>query len=147
MKRFILGLFACLILTPALVRAADWLTDLPKAQARAKAENKMVLLNFTASDWSGWCTKFKTEVLDTAAFQEYAEKNLVMVEVDFPRKKSVPPELKKANEALKKNFKAEEFPTFVVLNKDGAEIGRQERYAAGGANAFIAKLEGFKKKN
>ncbi len=130
------------------VNAADlvWQTDLTKAQAQAKAEHKMVLLDFTGSDWCGWCIKFKKEALDTDDFKTYAAQNLVLVEVDFPHKKNQSADLKQANDALKTRFDVNGFPTFVVLNQDGKEIGRQEGYAKGGAAAFIEKLDGFKKK-
>jgi protein disulfide-isomerase len=130
------------------VNAAEttWLTDLPKAQAQAKAENKIVLLDFTGSDWCGWCIKFKKETLDTAEFQAYAATNLVLVELDYPQKKVQSDDLKKANAALKDQYNIEGFPTLIVLNKDGQEIGRQVGYAKGGPQAFIAKIEAFKKK-
>jgi len=129
------------------VNAAEstWLTDLPKAEAQAKAENKIILMDFTGSDWCGWCIKFKKEVLDTKEFQEYAAKNVVLVELDYPNKKEQSADLKKANADLKKQYKVNGFPTLVVLDKDGKEIGRQVGYSKGGPEAFIAKLESFKK--
>ena len=129
------------------VNAAEstWLTDLPKAEAQAKAENKIVLMDFTGSDWCGWCIKFKKEVLDTAEFQDYAAKNVVLVELDFPRKKVQSADLKKANAALKDQYNIHGFPTLVVLDKDGKEIGRQVGYSKGGPKAFIARLEEFKR--
>ena len=147
MKKIAIAVLACWTLIQVQAGELKWLTDLPAAQAQAKAENKMVLLDFTGSDWCGWCIKFKGEALDTTEFKDYAAKNLVLVEVDFPRKKPQSDEVKKANEALSKKFKADGFPTFVVLNKDGAEIGRQDGYEKGGAKAFIALLEKSKKKN
>ena len=146
MKKILITLLAATVLWQTNAAEATWLTDLPKAQAQAKAENKIVLLDFTGSDWCGWCIKFKKDVLDTPAFQAYAAKNVVLVELDFPRKKAQPDNLKKANAELSKRFKADGFPTLVVLNKDGKEIGRQEGYAEGGPAAFIAKLEKFKGK-
>ena len=128
--------------------AADlnWQTDLKKAQAEAKQENKMVLLDFTGSDWCGWCIKFNKEVLSTPEFATYAAKNLVLVELDFPHQKPQSAELKKANEALKNEYNVRGFPTFVVLNKDGKEVGRQVGYSKGGPDAFTAKLDSFKVK-
>ena len=147
MKKIAIAVLACWTLIQVQAGELKWLTDLPAAQAQAKAENKMVLLDFTGSDWCGWCIKFKGEALDTTEFKDYAAKNLVLVEVDFPRKKPQSDEVKKANEALSKKFKADGFPTFVVLSKDGAEIGRQDGYEKGGSKAFIALLEKSKKKN
>jgi len=130
------------------VNAAEaiWLTDLPAAQAQAKSENKIVLLDFTGSDWCSWCIKFKKEVLDTAAFKAYAIKNVVLVELDYPNKKVQSTDLNKANAALKDQYKIEGYPTLVVLDKNGKEIGRQVGYSEGGPEAFIARLEAFKTK-
>ena len=147
MKKIAIAVLACWTLIQVQAGELNWLTDLPAAQAQAKAENKMVLLDFTGSDWCGWCIKFKQEALDTKEFQDYAAANLVLVEVDFPRKKPQSAGQKEANAALSKKYKADGFPTFVVLSKDGAEIGRQDSYEKGGSKAFIAKLEKFKKKN
>jgi thioredoxin-related protein len=147
MKKLALLLLACCALTEVRAAEPQWTTDVPRAVAQAKTDNKMVLLDFTGSDWCVWCMKFKKEALDTADFNNYAAKNLVLVEVDFPRQKPEPDGLKKANKALAGQYKVDGFPTFVVLNKDGKEIGRQEGYEPGGAKAFIAKIDGFKPKN
>jgi thioredoxin-related protein len=145
MKKIAAVLIACCALMQVRAAELEWMTDLPKALAQAKKENKMVLMNFTGSDWCGWCIKFKKEALDEQAFKEYAAKNLVLVEVDFPNKKPQSAELKKANQALATKYNVSGYPTFVVLSKDGKEIGRQDGYEPGGAQAFIDKLNGFKK--
>ena len=147
MKKIAATLIACCALLQ--VRAADpeWLTDVPKAVAQAKAENKTVLLDFTGSDWCGWCIKFKNEAIEVPEFKDYAAKNLVLVELDFPVKKPQADDLKKANQALAAQYKIVGYPTFIVLNGNGKEIGRQVGYQPGGAKAFIAELDGFKNKN
>jgi len=144
MKKILVAVLAAMVFGRVNAVETQWLTDLPKAQAQAKAENKIVLMDFTGSDWCGWCIKFKKEVLDTAEFQEYAANNVVLVELDYPSKKVQSAELKKANAALKDQYDIQGYPTLVVLNKDGKEIGRQVGYSKGGPKAFIAKLEKFK---
>jgi protein disulfide-isomerase len=145
MKKLLITMLAATVFWQVNAAESTWLTDLPKAQAQAKAENKIVLMDFTGSDWCGWCIKFRKEVLDTAEFQAYAAKNVVLVELDYPHKKVQSDDLKKANAALKSQYKINGYPTLVVLDKEGKEIGRQEGYSEGGPAAFIAKLEGFKK--
>jgi protein disulfide-isomerase len=145
MKKILIAMLAATVFWQVNAAEATWLTDLPKAQAQAKTENKIVLMDFTGSDWCGWCIKFKKEVLDTAEFQAYAAKNVVLVELDFPHKKVQADDLKKANAALNQQYKINGYPTLVVLDKDGKEIGRQVGYSEDGPAAFIAKLEGFKK--
>src|SRR5882757_4954075 len=132
MKKIMTALLACSTLLQVQAAELQWLTDLPKAQAQAKAENKMVLMDFTGSDWCGWCIKFKKESLDTVEFKDYAAKNLVLVELDFPNKKPQSAGLKAANKALAGQYKVSGYPTFVVLSKDGREIGRQDGYEVGG---------------
>lgn len=144
MKKILIAMLAVTVLWRVNAADSTWFTDLPAAQAQAKSENKIVLMDFTGSDWCSWCIKFKKEVLDTKAFQDYAAKNVVLVELDYPRKTAQPDALKKANAALKDQYKIEGFPTLIVLDKNGKQIGKQVGYEAGGPKAFIAKLEGFK---
>jgi len=144
MKKILIALLAATVFWQVNAGESTWLTDLAKAQAQAKTENKIVLVDFTGSDWCPACIRFDREVLGSSTFQKYAAQNVVVVEVDFPQDKTQPDALKKANAALQDQFKVEGFPTFVVLDKDGKEIGREAGYAADGPEAFIAKLEKFK---
>jgi len=124
----------------------SWGVDLPTALNRAHSENKTVLLDFTGSDWCGWCMKFDDEVLSTSRFANYASRQLVLVEVDFPHVKAQSDALKRDNAELQQRFHVDGYPTFVLLNSDGKELGRQVGYRPGGPNAFIAELENFAKK-
>ncbi|HXR04446.1 MAG TPA: thioredoxin family protein [Verrucomicrobiae bacterium] len=121
-----------------------WGTDLPAALTRARSENKRVLLDFTGSDWCPWCIKFDHEVLSTDKFAAYARDKLVLVLLDFPRTKPQSETLKQANKALAKQFGVTGYPTYVLLNDAGKELGRQVGYAEGGPDAFLAKLESFR---
>ncbi len=145
MKR-ILTAIAALTLAAALNAAADstWSTDLPAAQAQAKKEKKLVLINFTGSDWCGWCKKLHKEVFATKEWETFAKEKLVLVELDFPSAKKQTAELKKANEALQEKYKASGFPTIVALNAEGKEVWRQVGYMPGGPSAWIGKLKGLK---
>lgn len=124
--------------------ASSWLTDFPAAQAQARKENKLIVVNFTGSDWCGWCKKLQKDVFTTKEFEAYAKASLVLVEVDFPDKKPQTQELKSANEALQKKYRAEGYPTILVLNKDGKEVWRQVGYLAGGPTVWIDKLKSLK---
>jgi len=122
--------------------AADklWMTDYDKALEQAKAENKPVLINFTGSDWCGWCIRLRNEVFSQQQFKSYAKKNLVLLEVDFPRKKELPEEQQTANRKLAREYGIRGYPTIVVLNPDGSEAG-QLGYMEGGPTPFISKLK------
>jgi thiol-disulfide isomerase/thioredoxin len=131
---------------PASAQPASELSRNPVWSAalnQAKSENKLVLLDFTGSDWCGWCKKFDKDVLSTDKFTSYAQDKLVLVTVDFPSHKQQDAALKQANQELKKRFDVSGFPTFVLLNSDGKELGRQVGYLRGGPDAFIAELAGF----
>jgi len=143
MKKLIIGILTVAALFKA--GAEEWMTDLPKAQAKAKAEHKMVMLDFTGSDWCGWCIKLKGEVFSKPEFAEYAKKNLVLVEVDFPRAKQQTEELKKANQSLQEKYKIDGYPTIIVLDGEGKQVG-QLGYQTGGPKPFIAELDKLKKK-
>ena len=129
-------------------QAADlnWGTDLPKAQAQAKAENKLLLLDFTGSDWCMWCVKLDTDTFSKPEFADYAGKNLVLVELDYPNKKPQSDDLKAANKALGAKYGVDGYPTFVVLKPDGTVVWKQEGYLKGGPKAMIAELDKAKKK-
>ena len=146
LARSILALTAStLLIGTTRAEGAAWLTDYDKAIAQAKAENKAVLLDFTGSDWCGYCIKMVKETLSKKEFTEYAAKNLVLVEVDFPNNKPQTDVVKKQNEELQKKFGVQGYPTFLLLDKNGKELGRQRGYLEGGPSAFMAKLNGFKK--
>lgn len=132
--------------TPATVHAqkAGWVTDQPKALETAKAGKKLVLMDFTGSDWCGWCIKLDKEVFSTPEFRTYAEKNLVLLELDFPRRKELSPETRKQNEGLAKQYNIQGFPTVLVLNAEGKKVG-ELGYMEGGPKKFIAALEALPK--
>jgi thioredoxin-related protein len=146
MKRLLSNLLAgCVALTlTAGAAELEWHTDLAKAQALAKAENKKVLINFTGSDWCGFCIKLQKEVFTTPEFQAFAGKNLVLVEADFPRKKTLPAAVKAANEKLKDQHKVRGYPTLVVLDGQGKKLGEIVGYGGGGPKAVIDKIQDAK---
>jgi thiol:disulfide interchange protein len=125
---------------------ADWTTDYKAALIQAKAQNKLVLLDFTGSDWCGFCKLLDEEVLSQQSFKDFAEKRYILVTVDFPHQKQLSDDLAKQNDALGKQFKIEGYPTLIVLDTDGNELGRQVGYGPGiGSNALISRLKRFNK--
>jgi protein disulfide-isomerase len=141
MKKLFLSLIIAAAALAHATAGEDWLTDLEKAKAKAKEEKKAVLINFTGSDWCGFCIKLQKEVFTKPEFKEYADKNLVLVEVDFPSKKKLPADLKKANEKLKDEFKIEGFPTLVVLDANGKKLGEEVGFGGGGPKEFIKTID------
>jgi thioredoxin-related protein len=131
------------VLGPAWAEPA-WETNFKKAQELAKTGNKLVLLDFTGSDWCGWCMKLKQEVFSQPEFKNYATKNLVLVEVDFPRAKEQAVSVRMQNEELASQYGIQGFPTIIVLSGHGKKVG-ELHYMEGGPTAFIAELEKLRK--
>ena len=119
---------------------AEWLIDFKAAQAKAKAENKPMLLDFTGSDWCVWCVRLTQEVFSKEAFKAYAAESLVLVELDFPSRKPQSEVTKLQNEALAQKYGIRGFPTIVLLSPEGELIGRTG-YQRGGPEKYIEHLK------
>jgi thioredoxin-related protein len=122
--------------------AAGWETDFEKASAEAKKSGKYMLLDFTGSDWCGWCIKLDKEVWSQGEFKAYAKKNLVPVMLDFPRKKEQSEEEKAQNAKLAKKYSIRGYPTVILLSPEGEMVGKTG-YQPGGAEAYVKHLEEF----
>jgi thioredoxin-related protein len=118
-----------------------WMTDFSAAKQQAAGENKKLLLDFTGSDWCGYCKLLDAEVLKTTVFRDFA-KDYVLVRIDFPRSTELPPALKQQNDALAQQFQVGGFPTLIALNSSGSEITRQTGYQPGsGPQAYLAQFK------
>lgn len=118
-----------------------WLTDFEAAVAKAETEKKPLLVNFTGSDWCGWCIRLDKEVFSKPVFKEYAARELVLVEIDFPRRKEkLSEELKIQNKKLAERFGVRGYPTILLLSADESLIGKTG-YKEGGAEAYIAHIK------
>jgi protein disulfide-isomerase len=145
LRRILVAALVALALTAGSVSAKPgWLTDFKQAQTEAKANNRLMLVDFTGSDWCGWCIKLDREVFSKPEFQEYATKNLILLEVDFPKGKQQSAEQKAHNMDLAQKHGVQGFPTIVVLNAEGKKVG-ELGYMPGGASAFIAELDKLRK--
>ncbi len=92
-----------------------WETNIFKAVAKAEKENKKILINFTGSDWCGYCIRLENSIFSKEEFKEYAEKELIRVFIDFPRRKELDEYQLNHNHALQAGFNVEGFPTIIVL--------------------------------
>ena len=147
MKNLIVPIAAALALFSASCVRADqaWATDYGKAQQEAKTSHKLVLLDFTGSDWCGFCIQLDRAILSQPQFKDYASKNLVLVEIDFPRRKPQSIETRKQNQELAQRYQIEGFPTLVVLNGDGKTVWRYDGLYTNGVAAFLAELDKVRK--
>ena len=149
--RFILFTVAAYFVLHAPAGSAaesGWLDDYHKAQEEAKASHKLLLLNFTGSDWCGWCIRLNQDVFSQSDFKDFASKNLVLLELDFPRPggsraQGQAAELKKQNLELARQYSVYGFPTLVVLDGNGQKLWRFDGYLPGAD--LIGQLEKLRK--
>jgi len=123
-----------------------WQTDFEKASEKAKKDNKFMLIDFSGSDWCGWCVKLDKEVFSKPEFEEFAKENLVCVMLDFPRTKKLKKSLEKQNQALAKKYNVRGFPTVLILNSD-AVVVEQTGYQEGGPEKYVSFIKEVIKKN
>ena len=140
-RLFLLAAAVSLVFAAFARAESDWLHDWTKAQEEAKANHKLLFLNFTGSDWCGWCIKLDKDIFSQPKFKDFAHDNLVLVELDFPRRKSQPTEERKQNMQLAQQYDVLGFPTIVVLNSNGQKLWEFNGYFPGGPEAFIAQLQ------
>ena len=143
-------LVAALALAQAAMAAeGTWLSDLAKAQSEAKQEKKLVLMDFTGSDWCPPCKALHREILTSQEFVDYAKDNLVLVIVDFPNGKKLPADQQKANDQLAKKYQIQGFPTVIVLDGSGKQLSKDVGYNAGTVTPkdYVAKLQKLKKQS
>lgn len=166
--------FACLLLTfllfaSSFVKAQDnlvgpkeelqWHTDITRAAEISNATNKPIFAFFTGSDWCVWCKRLQMNVFAKKDFIRWANQNVVLVELDFPRGKQLSPELQQQNSSLQQTFQVQGYPTvwMFYMNKQdggagytinalgslgypgGAEPGKEEQKFIGEGNALLAK--------
>lgn len=147
-----LTLVLLLCLVPLFLRAAEqatsagaktalvWSDDLAAVKKLAEESGRPVLLNFTGSDWCGWCHRLESEVFSQPVFQDFATEQLLLVVVDFPRNKVIAPELKRGNQALAARYGVNSYPTLILIDHSGAVMGRSS-YTYGGAKTFVRMLK------
>jgi len=145
--------------TSKKVEALVWYTDIMQANEISKTSGKPLFAFFTGSDWCGWCRKLQNDVFSKLEFIQWAAKNVVLVELDFPKGKALSPELTQQNASLQQTFGVQGYPTIWLffLNKNpegtgfsidplgslgypsGAQVGKEQVKFIEGANALLKK--------
>ena len=121
-----------------------WLTDFEAGKKEAADSDKIMLVDFTGSDWCHWCIKLKEEVFSQKAFEAAADE-YVLVELDFPKGEGlITPEQLAKNEEIAQGFGVRGFPTILLFDDQGRPIARTG-YEAGGPEAYLAHLEEISK--
>ena len=128
-------------MTTAIAAATTegWTTNFEAAQIQAKKEKKALLVDFTGSDWCPPCKKLHQEVFSKPSFIKEAQKNFILVELDFPRKVKISHDLKKQNESLAKKYKVRGFPTVLLMDANG-KVFKTASYQAGGVTPYLEMI-------
>lgn len=107
----------------------NWIATYDEALEISKKENKPILLYFTGSDWCGPCKVLDKELFHTEKFKELSDKNLVLLEVDIPRKHDLlSPDKISENLYLKEKYRVNSFPTLLFVNHKGKKISEKSGY-------------------
>jgi thiol-disulfide isomerase/thioredoxin len=107
-----------------------WLTNAKEASSVATRQGKPILINFGGSDWCPWCTKMDSEVLSLSGFKNLAVKNLILLEIDWTRKTSLPPAAEAQRVQLWQKYGIKMVPTLVLIKSTGEEIDRCTGYVS-----------------
>lgn len=117
-----------------------WETNFEKAKELAKKENKSILINFTGSDWCGWCKRLDREVFSKEVFASFADDSLVLLKIDFPKFTKLPEEQQRYNYELYEKYGVLGFPTIYLVDANG-KVLLQTGYQRGGADAYVKHLK------
>ena len=107
----------------------NWQTDFEEAKQLADSQNKLILIYFTGSDWSQSCKKLNTDFFYTEDFQELAQKYLILVRINSPRRSELISGFQESkNLDLKKLYNQKVFPTVIITDAEGKQLGMLESY-------------------
>jgi len=120
-----------------------WLVDIQEAHALSQKTGKPILANFTGSDWCGWCKRLTASVFSKEEFKKWADDNVVLLELDYPRRKSLPDNLRAQNEQLRQAFQIRGFPTVWVFKLEQDETSGQMNIEGLGKTGYRRTVKEF----
>lgn len=149
----VIGFSTFLALDPDFTRAnsdvsgadAAWLTDFQQAKQRSAETGKSILANFTGSDWCKYCVALEDKVFSKPHFKTWAEQNVILLKIDFPKHTQMSSEQRLANEKLAGKYSIRGFPTILFLDSSGSRLGRSgylngdEKFWTDNATKILAK--------
>ena len=122
-----------------------WLTDIDAAKKSASESKKDLLIDFTGSDWCGWCIKLNDEVFKHDAFKTGVKDSFVLVEIDFPREKGkLPEDVRKRNTELGEKYAVQGYPTILLCDAEGKPYAATG-YEEGGPEKYVGHLNELRK--
>jgi thioredoxin-related protein len=120
-----------------------WLGDFSQATAQAAKEDKLLLINFSGSDWYGPCIRLRKEILESSVFEGYAKEHLVLVRADFPRQKKNQLDAAqiKRNEALADKYNPDgKFPFTLLVDKNGKVLKTWDGFPNESSEKFVEDI-------
>ncbi|MEA1972379.1 MAG: thioredoxin family protein [Candidatus Cloacimonadota bacterium] len=142
MKKVIITLALIVIAFAMFAQEIEWYKNIENALVEAEKEDKTVFIHFTGSDWCVWCHRLEGEVYEKESFMKYANENLVMVKLDFPRNIPQAAAEKEYNNIQAQKFMIRGFPTVLLLDKNGKLVGKTG-YQRGGPDNYVEHLKSF----
>jgi thioredoxin-related protein len=128
-----------------LAGGEGWLTDIDAAKKSANESKKDLLIDFTGSDWCGWCIKLNDEVFKHDAFKTGVKDSFVLVEIDFPREKGkLPEDARKRNTELGEKYAVQGYPTILLCDAEGKPYAATG-YEEGGPEKYVSHLNELRK--
>ena len=135
-----------LFLMTGMLTTINWLGDFNEATAEAAKSHKLILINFSGSDWCGPCIRERKEILEKAAFEDYALQHLILVRADFPRQKKnqLSREQIKRNETLADKYNPEgKFPYTLLVDEHGKVLKDWDGFPGESPEKFIGQIASF----
>jgi len=130
-----------------LTTGVTWSGDFSDAQKQAAQEHKLILINFSGSDWCGPCIRLRKEILESSTFESYASGHLVLVRADFPRQKKdqLSKEQVKLNEALADKYNPDgKFPYTLLVDENGKVLKDWEGFPNETPDQFVSQISAVK---
>ncbi len=121
-----------------------WLVNLDEAYAKSKASNKPILANFTGSDWCGWCKKLTASVFSQPEFKTWADSSVILLELDYPKRKQLPSVIAQQNQGLQQAFQVSGYPTVWLFDLNKDEAKNQYSISALGKTGYRPSVDEFK---
>jgi len=120
-----------------------WLVNVDEAYDISKKTGKPIMANFTGSDWCGWCKRLTANVFSKDEFKQWADQNVVLLELDFPRSKTLPQNIMAQNSSLQQAFQVGGYPTVWVFKLSKDDKLNQYSIEALGKTGYSASVEEF----
>lgn len=136
--------FACIFLLNILF-LGDWGLDFQQALSDSKQNNRLILLNFSGSDWCGPCIKLKKDVFESEEFKNFSAEKLLLVRADFPRlkKNQLDKSQQEKNDVLAEKYNPNgKFPLTVLIDSKGKVLHEWDGYQSS-VSKFILEIKQF----